>query len=93
MEIFKKVLNDKKPVEGVNHGFQLKNNKIFTYEQRRNGFTYFYCKRKVCEDGIHTEPLDIVLNPRPEETKSDFSDGTSLSIEYLLAYNLLDDKI
>ena len=65
LEIFKKVLNDKKPVEGVNHGFQLKNNKIFTYEQRRNGFTYFYCKRKVCEDGIHTEPLDIVLNPRP----------------------------
>ena len=94
LNIFKKVLNDRKPVEGVNHGFQLKNNKIFTYEQKRNGFTYFYCKRKLCDDGIHTEPLDIILNPSPgNESKSNWSDDSTPSIEYLLAHNLLDDIV
>ena len=46
LNVFKKVLNDRKSVKGVNHRFQLKNNSIFTYEQERNGFTYFYVKEK-----------------------------------------------
>lgn len=44
-------------------GFKLYNNQICTYRQVRNGFSYFYCKRKVLSDGVSTEPLDIELCP------------------------------
>lgn len=44
-------------------GFKLHNNQICTYSQVRNGFSYFYCKRKVLADGVSTEPLDIELCP------------------------------
>lgn len=30
----------------------------------RTGITYFYCKRKVLDDGIHTDALDITSTPR-----------------------------
>ena len=32
---------------------------VETYSQRRTGLAYFYCKRKVREDGITTDPLDL----------------------------------
>ena len=37
----------------------------------------FYCKQKVLDDGIHTEPLDIVLNPSMKggEKYQDGDDG------------------
>lgn len=44
-------------------GFRAKDNTVFTYEQRRRGLTYFYCKRQVQNDGIHTKPLQIELCP------------------------------
>lgn len=42
----------------------MRDNNIFSYNQVRNGITYFYCKRKVLEDGIHTKTLDITMTPR-----------------------------
>ena len=30
-----------------------------TYTQTKKGLNYFYCKRKVLSDGIHTTHLDI----------------------------------
>lgn len=47
----------------TNRGFRVKDNTVFTYEQSRTGLSYFYCKRKVLEDGINTEPLYIELCP------------------------------
>ena len=41
----------------------MRKNAVFTYTQERRGFSYLYCKRKVLEDGIHTQPLDITLCP------------------------------
>jgi hypothetical protein len=32
---------------------------MYTYLQERAGFSYFYPKRKVWDDGVSTEPLDI----------------------------------
>ena len=42
-------------------------NPLYTYSQEKKiGFNYFYCKRKVLEDGITTEPLDLILLPSEE---------------------------
>ena len=47
----------------TNLGFRMKDTTMFTYSQDKIGFNYFYCKRKVLEDGISTTPLDICLSP------------------------------
>lgn len=57
------VLQNQATYEPVNRGFRVKDNMILTYEQTRNALSYFYCKRRVLEDGIHTAPLDIELCP------------------------------
>ena len=43
----------------LNRGFRLHCKSIFSYSQYRQGLSYFYCKRKVHDDGITTSPLDI----------------------------------
>ena len=47
--------------------FRVRNNGIATYQQRRNGFSYFYCKRRVLDDGVSTVPLDLELCPIKKE--------------------------
>ena len=66
---FKKVLLTHHSQSSTNIGFITKNNSIYTYQQERYGFAYFYIKRQVLADGISTIPLDIVLQP----IKSKFS--------------------
>ena len=63
MTKFENTLNNRTIISAKNMGFRLKNNNIFTYSQEKIGFNYFYCKRKVLEDGISTVPLDIELCP------------------------------
>ena len=63
VQLFKKVLDTGVSGGGVNMGFRNMNNKMVTYTQHRNGLSYFYIKRKVLDDGISTEPLDITLRP------------------------------
>ena len=58
-EQFLRVLQTKDPICGVNKGFVKKDNDIYTYSQLRTGLTYFYAKRKVCEDGVSTLPIEI----------------------------------
>ena len=62
-ETYENVLANQKAVSGINRGIRARNNTMFTYSQERNGFSYFYCKRKVMNDGILTIPLDITLRP------------------------------
>ena len=62
-EIYRNVLTSQKPQSAQNVGFKLKDSSIFTYTMERCGFTYYYCKREVQKDGIHTKPLDITLCP------------------------------
>ena len=66
--IFEKVLNSKLSHNVINKGFQIKDHSIFTYHQSKCGLTYFYCKRKVLNDGVHTVPLDITLEPCSQNT-------------------------
>lgn len=62
-DLFQEVLNEKKPSCATNTGIAVYNNSMYSYQQHKTAFTYFYCKRVVCDDGIHTEPLDICLKP------------------------------
>ncbi|XP_078681482.1 uncharacterized protein LOC144916278 [Branchiostoma floridae x Branchiostoma belcheri] len=54
-----KVLKTKESGQGVNRGFRVIDNQMFTYTQIRAAFSYFYPKRKVQDDGVTTLPLDI----------------------------------
>jgi hypothetical protein len=63
IDTYKHVLTSGESKQGDNTGIQQRGIYLFTYNQTRCGFTYFYCKREVLEDGIHTKPLNIVLKP------------------------------
>lgn len=60
---FKSVLSTQKPVKAVNRGIRPFKNSIYSYIQPKQAFNYFYCKRLVMPDGVHTKPLNIVLKP------------------------------
>lgn len=83
---FRNVLKTQKQAFGINMGFKLHNNQICTYRQVRNGFSYFYCKRKVLADGVSTEPLDIELCPmKPKSDHEIAIDDFDLNLIHLLA--------
>lgn len=90
MTTFKHVLSSQKPGSAVNKGFRAHKNGIFTYEQERCGFSYLYCKRRVLENGIDTEPLDLELCPvRKQQTDADVDDAYLI---HLLATNFESDN-
>ena len=54
------VLQTKQSSAGINKGFRVVDNSMYTYQQVRDGFSCFYpIKRKVLADGVATLPLDI----------------------------------
>ena len=53
------VLLTKQKSAGVNRGFRVVKNTMYTYEQVRDAFSYFYPKRRVLEHGMSTVPLEI----------------------------------
>ena len=60
---YQHVLQTGQTKSSTNQGFRTRDNTIFTYQQSKGGLSYFYCKREVLPDGIHTKPLDITLSP------------------------------
>ena len=54
-----RVMESTENLTSENRGFQVKGHSVHTYIQKKKGLAYFYPKRKVLEDGIHTEPLDL----------------------------------
>ncbi|RUS69038.1 hypothetical protein EGW08_023211 [Elysia chlorotica] len=58
-EKFLHVLKNRQSGGGSNKGFRSLKNAVFTYEQERKSLSFFYIKRRVCEDGISTEPILI----------------------------------
>lgn len=84
------MLNSQKPGSAVNKGFRAHKNGIFTYEQERCGFSYLYCKRRVLDNGIDTEPLNLELCPvRKQQTDPDVDDDYLI---HLLATNFESDN-
>ena len=61
LQDFISVSRTKEARGGTNVGFRLghKRDTMYTYMQKRKGFSYLYVKRKVLSDGISTIPLNI----------------------------------
>ena len=89
LSIFKSVLRTRKPASGLNMGFRARYNGIYTYSQSRCGFSYFYCKRQVLQDGIHTVPLRITLCQAKGKQPKDYVhfDDQDLEILEMLSNN------
>ena len=62
---YQEVLHTGKTKSFTNQGFRIHDNTFFTYQQTKGGLSYFYRKRQVMSDGIHTKPLNIALSPWP----------------------------
>ena len=60
LENYQRVLNEKVNVTSNNRGFRTNNQSVATYEQVKKSLSYFYPKRIVETDGIHTQPLNLV---------------------------------
>lgn len=60
---FRSALFSRKTGYVVNRGMRAHNNTIFSYEQKKSGFGYFYCKREILDDGISTKPLNLIVTP------------------------------
>ena len=56
---YRRVLENHENLTSTNRGFRFLNGSVRTYEQTKKGLAYFYPKRKVRSDGIHTDPLDL----------------------------------
>ena len=57
---FKSVLETHLSQTGINRGIKTDKHKhLVTYTQSRTALTYMYIKRKVLDDGVNTEPLDL----------------------------------
>ena len=58
-ELFRSVLTTTKSCSQTNTGFLLKNKHMYTYHMKKVGLSYFYCKRKVLDNGLSTTFFDI----------------------------------
>ena len=76
LEIFTKVMQTKESHCSTNTGFRSLEHHMYTYIQNKEAFSYFYCKRKVMDDGIRTLPLDITVSPWPHILDSNFKEPT-----------------
>ena len=59
MSNYRKVLEEAVNVTSTNRGFRTIQHSVSTYDRRKKGLSYFYPKRLVEEDGIHTKPLHL----------------------------------
>ena len=59
LEKCRSFLNEKVNVTLNNRGFRKNNHSVATYEQVRQGLSYFYPKRIVETNGIHTQSLNL----------------------------------
>ena len=59
MSKYRRVLNEAINLTSTNRGFRTINHTVSTKEQTKKGQSYFYPKRQVQVDGIHTKPLNL----------------------------------
>ena len=59
MSKYRRVLDEAVNLKSTNREFKISNHLVGTYEQTKKGFSYFYPKREVLDDGIHTKPLNL----------------------------------
>ena len=60
---FSSVISMRQTASSENLGFRAHLGTVYTYRQVRAGLSWFYIKRLVRPDGIHTDPLKIIICP------------------------------
>ena len=55
----RKVLDKAINLTSTNRKFRAINHMVATYEQTNKGLSYFYPRRQIQDDGIHTKPLNL----------------------------------
>ena len=61
MSNYRKVLEESVKVTSTKTGCWTIQHSVATYEQTKKGLSYFYPKRIVEEDGIHTKPVNLYI--------------------------------
>ena len=56
---YRRVLDEAVNLTTTNRGFRTINHMVATFEQTKKGLSFFYLKRLVQDDGIHTKPLKL----------------------------------
>ncbi len=59
MAKFRKVLDEFIDITSTNRGFRTVHHSVAIFAQTKKGLSYFYPKRIVDADGIHTRPLSL----------------------------------
>ena len=59
MSKYRRVLHETINLTSTNRGFRTINHMVGTYEQTKKGLSYFYPRRQVQDDGLHTKPLNL----------------------------------
>ena len=59
MSKYRRVLAEAINLTSTNRGFRTINHMSATYEQTKKGLIYFYPKRQVQDNGIHTKPMNL----------------------------------
>ena len=59
MAKYRRAIEDVIEITSANRGITVLNYRVYTYEQTKKGLSYFYPKRVVLADGIHTEPVKM----------------------------------
>ena len=59
LQKYRRVMEDAVNIASTKRGFRTINHQILTYEQTKKALSFFYPKRNVDADGIHTTPLII----------------------------------
>ena len=54
-----RVLTSDESLAITNIGFRIKDHRVYSCKQNKRGLSSFYCKRRVLNCGIDTEPLDL----------------------------------
>ena len=88
---FKATIKTKQSHYNANYGFKMISNQMVTYQTYKRSINYLYIKRKVSEDGVSTEPLDIIIKTFPLHEDVTFIQINAhvLDLEYIYKLNYL----
>jgi predicted NAD-dependent protein-ADP-ribosyltransferase YbiA (DUF1768 family) len=90
MALYEKVLSTKSSQSGVNRGLRIDNVGVKTYTQYREAFSYVYLKRILEEDGIHSKPLNVVLDPVPVKYFCIQTEAEVLGADYKMRFRTFE---
>ena len=60
MSKYSRFLDEPINLTSTNRGFRPINHMVATYEQTKKGFSDFYPKRQIQDDGIHTKTIELI---------------------------------